>query len=198
MSNNNLLTSDNVSVQNQIQECKVICIFIDIRNSTKLNNDIKDKKKLKEIYNSVLNNSYFILHSNGFKNIQIQGDGIYGLIEYNSNKIATIKKCINKLESNLRDAHQNHNIFASISVCAGNELYGTFGETENKHKQLAYFGNVVSNAKKINNLAFRSIIIIKINGFKKEDLDNLYNENNSSDIWLKYGGKYGKIRISKW
>ena len=73
---NLLLNPENISLNEDIETCYVICLFLDIRNSTKINEQY-DSKKLYKIYSEILNKSYEQLKNNGFKNVEIQVDGIY-------------------------------------------------------------------------------------------------------------------------
>lgn len=94
---NCLLNSENLSLKTDIQICNVVCLFLDIRNSTQIN-DKYDSKKLFKIYSYILNNSYEHLKKHGFKNVEIQGDGIYGLFPFENNEIDKISTIVNAIE----------------------------------------------------------------------------------------------------
>ena len=197
---NCLLKSENIKI-GTILRCDVICIFIDIRNSTNLN-EVHNDEYLYEIYSSILDNSYKIFKVNGFKNIEIQGDGIYALTEYNKkpdhkNKLRTVAKCLDELNNNIINSHEKYKINWTISVCIGKEVISAFGMKDNNNKQIAYFGNVVSKTKKMNSLSKCSKIVIS-KKFSEEELKNLMTDEEYKDVWLKNGGNLGEVKLNKW
>ena len=198
---NSLLKSENIKI-GTILRCDVICIFIDIRNSTNLN-EVNNDEYLYEIYSSILDNSYKIFKVNAFKNIEIQGDGIYALTEYNrkkpghKNKLRTVAKCLNELNNNIINSHEKYKINSTISVRTGEEVISAFGMKDNNNKQIAYFGNVVSKTKKMNSLSQGSKIVIS-KKFSEEELKILMTDEEYKDVWLKNGGNLGEVKLNKW
>lgn len=183
-------------------------MFLDIRNSTQLNQKYeKNLSHLYEIYSFILNDSFNILKRNGFKNIEIQGDGIYGLMSYekNVNKLQSIKKTLKELEIKIDEAYEKHQVKTTISLRQGKEYYAAFGSKENgKYKQLAYFGNVVSMTKKMNSSSIESKIVISMKTFSSEEINKMININKydksiiKQDIYLSKAGNLGPVLLIKW
>ncbi len=202
---NELKSEANVS-KDELETTKVICFFIDIRNSTELN-DGASKNKLLTIYSEFLNSSYEIFSKNGFKNIDIQGDGIFGLYPFDKDnvndipRLAAVKKCLKELNNLIVKIDAEHKIRSTISIRYGEELYSAFGFKKNGSKQLVYFGNVVSYTKKMNGISFKnSKIIISIDTIGKENLNkiDLQDWGKSKEIYLKLGAKFGKVKLYSW
>ncbi len=166
-------------------------IFIDLRNSTNLN---KTSNNMINIYKKFLNESYNILQKHGYKNIDIQGDGLYGVIE--NEKEEQIYKAINDLEELVDKMFKNHNANLTLSSFSGKETFSTFGLNENKNKQLAFFGGIVSSSNKSISLSFPSTKII-LNEEAKEII-NKYDQNfinQFKNIWLRGGWRIGKCWV---
>lgn len=202
---NCLLNSENLSLKTDIQICNVVCLFLDIRNSTQIN-DKYDSKKLFKIYSYILNNSYEHLKKHGFKNVEIQGDGIYGLFPFEKNeidKISTIVNAIKEITDVIEKAYNDFQIKSAISIRYGKEWYSAFGEKSNKNKTLSFFGNVVSKTKKMNSLARNGKIIISKSKFD-EAYEKLKSELKSklkiegNDLYLQNGKEIGLTFLVKW
>lgn len=199
---NLLLNPENISSNEDIETCYVICLFLDIRNSTKINEEY-DSKKLYKIYSEILNKSYEQLKNNGFKNVEIQGDGIYGLFPFENEekeKIATLTNAIKNITNVMEKTYRIFRVKSAISIRFGKEWYSAFGEKDNKKKVLSFFGNVVSKTKKMNSLAKNGKIIIS----KSEFNDKVYNElknglkNNGNELYLRNGKMIGPVYLVKW
>ncbi len=166
--------SENMS-NSIIEKCNFTFVFmIDIRNSTSLNDELS-LNELKEIYKLFLNRSYSILKSNGFNNIDIQGDGIYGVYgseKWNSN----LTKCLNELEDHIDFIDNKYGVQSTLSVRYGKEVYAAYGLKDNENKQVAFFGNTVSKCKKSISESFKSSKII----ISDSALDK-WNDHNSFD-----------------
>lgn len=135
-----MIKCDNISSE-KVEKEKILVIFIDIRNSSELNNSFKPHK-LHKIYQEFFFKTSNILSQNGFKNIDIQGDGTYGISNNKSQE--SIDKALNALNNLSFEDFQ-----FTISVHYGDEWFSCFGiDNDNKNKQMAFFGNVVSIAKK--------------------------------------------------
>ncbi len=137
-----MIKCDNISKE-QIKKETVFVIWVDIRGSSILNGKY-NPLKLHEMYSEALNTVDEILRDNGFDNIDIQGDGIYGVSNSSIESVCNAIYQINDKAINYIGDPEDDDL-VTISVNYGNEQFGCFGRNGD---QIGFFGNVVSSAKK--------------------------------------------------
>ncbi len=175
-----MLTKDNVS-NSELEKAKVIVFFVDVRNSTELNKKFELTKLLK-IYSSFLNPIYEIFRKHKLFNIDIQGDGIYAFCdlddnEYNSKEWSgKVKDIYEEIDNHLDNIFSEHKVKATLAMIKGTEYFSAFGGKSNEEKKLAFFGNIVSGAKKAlaNSSREKSKIIIHESCFPSNFSKNNY------------------------
>lgn len=134
-----MITCSNLKTS-EFKKENLLVIWADIRNSTEMN-EKDDPKKLHKTYENFFLEFSSIMNRNGFNQIDIQGDGVYAISD---NSLESKVKALKEINSY---AIKNPDLF-TISVNYGKENIGCFGGSSNKEKQMAFFGNVVSLAKK--------------------------------------------------
>lgn len=156
--------------RNKFRKHKVFVIFIDICDFTKQCLDNKGDK------NFYLNLRLFnegildIFKMYGIKNIDIQGDGIFGIIKHNkkNNGDVRILDCAIHVKSFL-NFFLNYFKF-KISISFGEEwtlIAGRKGE-----RKIVYFGGCVNEAKKLNDKEDAKIWIVMSKNFCDNNIDN--------------------------
>lgn len=159
MSNNNEIKNPvNAKFGTLVQE-NVVVVFIDIRDSTKLNDLFNTTPTtLLNIYQNFINKTVKLLLENGFNYYQIQGDGIYG-VGWESDMKQNLVKCISDLEEHMENLNQD-NIRTTMSIHYGRELYSALGQKQNNKKDFVFFGNIVSKTKKMLSVSLKSTKVI--------------------------------------
>ncbi len=137
-----MIKCDNVS-KKQIKRETVFVIWVDIRGSSILNTRY-NPSVLHEMYSEALNTVDEILRDNGFDNIDIQGDGIYGVSNLGAESVCNAIYQINDKAINYIGDPEDNDL-VTISVNYGNEQFGCFGRNGD---EIGFFGNIVSSAKK--------------------------------------------------
>ncbi len=137
-----MIKCDNIS-KTQVKKEELFVIWVDIRGSSILNYKYSPIE-LHEMYSKALNSVDKILRDNGFDNIDIQGDGIYGVSNSGIESICNAVYQINN-EAIKYIGDPEHNDLVTISVNYGDEQFGCFGRNGD---EIGFFGNIVSSAKK--------------------------------------------------
>ena len=179
-----MLTCSNIDDKTVISS-EIYVIFIDIRGSSEINNNEGKKKKFR-IYSNFFKETLKILEVNGFGNIDIQGDGIYGVTEYKNNGESIFRAMEQLNEMSTEDINY------TFSILLGNEEYACFGDVENesKEKQMVFFGGTVSDAKKwISFSTMNTKIILN---------ESAYDELKKIDRFRKYDFKKKGNKVKKW
>ena len=139
---NEFPSKDNFS-KNSYRKCWVNCLFVDIVKYTEIcksNKDEKIGKMLRTFHEGILD----IMNHFKLKHIQIQGDGIFGILpNINSNDIFLCAKEIEKFLSCIwKEAGFR------ISIASGEELMIVVGEnTGVESREVVFAGGVVNKAK---------------------------------------------------
>ncbi len=174
----------------------IVVIFVDIRDSTKLNNQLyNDHYNLLEIYNSFICNAVKIFGDSGFKYYQIQGDGIFA-VGWEEDMNNNLVKCLEDLEKFSSYLHEHKHVNITISINYGKELYSTLGKKPNNKKDFVFFGNVVSKCKKMISCSNKKTKVIMSNTAYQyiSKLEQKYNFYGFKNNWI-FGSK--KFRFKK-
>ncbi len=174
----------NIKIQ-ELKKENINVIFLDLRNSTDLNLN-SNPQEIIPMYSEFLNTSYDILQKNGYKNIDIQGDGIYGVIE--SNKYQVIAKCMKELEDLILSMANQFGIKITMASFSGKEYFSCFGLKENKKKQIAFFNGLVSISKKIIANSSKKYILVINDKLKTELEQSKLFVSSKKQFHVKYNG----------
>lgn len=139
---NEFPSKDNFS-KNSYRKCWVNCLFVDIVKYTEIcksSEDEKIGKMLRTFHEGILT----IMNQFKLKHIQIQGDGIFGILpNINSNDIFL---CAKEIEKFLLNIWNEANF--RISISSGEELMIVVGEnTGVESREVVFAGGVVNKAK---------------------------------------------------
>ena len=183
---NEFPTKDNFS-KNNYRKCWVTALFIDISGYTKICQEKDDKyvgKLIQTFHEGVLS----IMNQYGLKHIQIQGDGIFGVLG------TPLKNDVN--DQNIFDCAMDIKGYLSIywklakykiSIATKEELMIVVGNDE--EREVVFAGGAVNEAKKLMEKATMDNVILFNNSFVINNDKNLWNtKDNCSYIVGKNNG----------
>lgn len=160
--------------RNQYAKCWLATIFIDICGYTKFCEDNKgDYKIIGKVLRAFHEGIIHILSAKGIKNIEIQGDGIFGVIrcdQKNCNQARLIFEAAMEINGFLEFCWEALNF--KISLTLDEELIFVVGNKKNR--KLVYGGGSVNLAKKIIEKSKRENTILIDGTFYSNNKDVLY------------------------
>lgn len=174
---NEFIPIDNLS-KNIYRKCQISCIFIDIVGYTNLCEDV-DEKEIGKIIRIFHEGILDLLRFYGLKHIQIQGDGIFGIIHTPKNNDKNSKKIFEcAMEINGFLGSFWNEIDYRISISENEELMVVVGNNKNNNentRQIVFAGGAINKAKKqMDGNKYNCILIDDI--FKEKNKNILFNK----------------------
>ena len=174
--------------KNSYRKCWITCLFVDIAGYTSMCEESKDNKKIGLIIRTFQEGVLDIMNEYDLRHIQIQGDGIFGVLHsphQNDKNDKKIFHCAMDIDGYLTYFWKEMNY--RISISSKEELMIIVGKNDNQNdtREVVFAGGAVNKAK--NQMEEnRTNCILMNNIFVSNNPKNLWNnEKNESYIFGK-------------
>lgn len=194
---NEFPAKDNFNTNNY-RKCWVTALFVDISGYTKICQEKNDKyvgKLIRTFHEGILS----IMKQYGLKHIQIQGDGIFGVLstpKQNDINSKNILNCAMDIQGYLSFYWKLADY--KISIAMKEELMIVVGNLE--EREVVFAGGAVNEAKKLMEKATKKNVILFNNVFVNNNKETLWNlKSNCSYISGENNGiNYSSYYFKGW